>query len=102
MSHVALTPEQITLADAIEARLSKLITGRMPSRKSVERALAVVMPAIEQLVAITGEAAFDALLDRCPLMDSFMKFMVFMEDTTFEDELFDIPGDDDRSLWEAR
>jgi hypothetical protein len=70
-------------------------------RKSVERALSVVMPAIDQLVAITDAAAFDALLDRCPLMNSFMEFMVFMEDSTLEDALFDIPGHDNHSLWAA-
>ena len=102
MSHVALTPEQIALAGGIEAQLSKLIKGRSPSRKTVERALVVVVPAIDQLVAITDEAAFEELLDRCPLMDSFMEFMVFMEDTTIEDDLFDIDGDNNRGLWEAR
>ena len=70
MPHAILTPEQLTLAGGIEAQLSKLVhcEGRV-SRRAIKRAMAVVAPAIGQLVAITDEAAFDALFDRYPLLD---------------------------------
>lgn len=75
MPHAILTPEQISLAGRIEAELSKLVHGEgRVSRRAMKRLIAVVMPALDQLDAITDDAAFDALLDRCPLLDSFLDF----------------------------
>ena len=97
MPHAALTPEQIALAGRIEDQLSKLTEGRQPSRRAVERALAVVIPAIDQLIAITDEPVFDALFERYPAMGSFMEYM---SAAALGDDLLDI-YDDDRGLWAA-
>jgi hypothetical protein len=98
MPHAALTPEQIALAGRIEDQLSKLTEGRQPSRRAVERALAVVIPSIDQLIAITDEPVFDELFDRYPAMGSFMEFMGA---AALGDDLFDIYEDNDRSFREA-
>jgi len=91
MPHAALTPEQIALAGRIEDQLSKLTEGRQPSRRAVKRALAVVIPSIDQLIAITDEPIFDELFDRYPVMGSFMEFM---SAAAIDDGLFDSDEDD--------
>jgi hypothetical protein len=91
MPHAALTPEQISLAQQIEDQLSKLTEGRQPSRKAVKRALAIVIPSIDQLITITDEPVFDELYDRYPVMGSFMEFM---GDAAIGDGLLDDYEDD--------